>query len=179
MYADSLAACCAQKAAHALQGGDLDPHEAVYAVSESRLQATMQYSLHGLPEAAVGMFLDAACVLHGREEGDALRAWRQWHGDQAGPCLKLLKIRSMVTADAFGQLQVHDVLRWFGRRVVLGKGKASADQAALHGSRLWLQDGKIAGRRPQVRRQSDQCSLLALIRCTYDFFGPAGQSAGC
>jgi hypothetical protein len=158
-----------QKAAHALQSGDLDPHEAVYAVSESRLQATMQYSLHGLPEAAVGMFLDTACVLHGRPEGDALLAWRQWHGDQAGPCLKLLKISNTVTADSFGRLQVHDVLRWFARRVVLGKGKGkgNADQAALHGSRLWVQDGSIAGCGPQVCRQSDQSSLLVHAHRVY------------
>jgi hypothetical protein len=148
--ASSLGLPNAQKAAHSLQSGDLDPHEAVFGVSESKLQATMQYSLHGVPGAAVGMFLDAACVLHGRAEVDALIAWVRWHGDLAAPYLKLLKTRSMVSVDGSGRLQVHDVLRWFGRRVVTGKGRGSADQGALQGSRLWVQDGNVTGGDAQV-----------------------------
>jgi hypothetical protein len=146
---------CVQKAAHALQSGERDPLAATLGQSEDYLQTAMQYSLHCVPDAAVGMFLDAACVLCGRAEADVLLAWRQWHGDDAGSLLVLLKSRHLVRTDAGGRLQVHDVLRWFGRRVVLGKAKGCTD-AGLHGSRLWVQDGKVAGHDPQVRSLSLQ-----------------------
>jgi hypothetical protein len=127
----------------------------------------MQYSLQGVPNKAVGMFLDAACVLCGRPEDDVLLAWRQWHGDDAGSLLVLLKSRHLVRTDPDGHVQVHDVLRWFGRRVVLGKAKGATD-AALEGSRLWVQDGRVAGHDFQVCVLSVQSELWpqAMNQCT-------------
>jgi hypothetical protein len=144
-----LAGWLGQKAAHALQSGERDPRAATLGQSENYLQTAMHYSLHGVPDTAVGMFLDAACVLCGRPEADMLLAWRQWHGDDASSFLVLLKSRHLVRTDADGRLQVHDVLRWFGRRVVLGKANGGKD-AGLEGSRLWVQDGRVAGHDPQV-----------------------------
>jgi hypothetical protein len=107
----------------------------------------MQYSLQGLPAKGAAMFLDAACVLCGRPEADALLAWQQLHGHDVGGLLELLKSRHLVAVGDGGHVLVHDVLRWFARRVVLGK---AGTDPAVHGSRLWVQHGEVAGHDPQV-----------------------------
>jgi hypothetical protein len=172
LLADCVLRCrLVQKADLALRSGERDPCAAALGQSENFLQKTMQYSLQGLPPHAVCMFLDAACVMFGRAEADILMAWQGWHGDDAHD-LELLKSRHLVTVDAAGNLQVHDVLRWFGRRVVLGK--AGIDPA-LHGRRLWVVDGKIVGHGPQVSSQSEHPGWCRVATsCT----GPAGISLG-
>jgi hypothetical protein len=141
----SIVADCLQKAAYAFQSGVLDPYQEVLGETEGKLHTTMQYSLHGVPEVAVHMFLDVACVLHGRRQQELLLVWRQWHGAQADSCLRLLKNRNLVSGDG-GALRVHDVLRWFGRRVVSGVSEVTATlKGSVTGSRLWIKDNQLAG----------------------------------
>ena len=131
-----------QKAAHAMQSGQYHPVTATMGQSEDRLQKAMLYSLQGVPDIAVSMFLDAACVLCGCTEADMLAAWQQWHGEDADSLLELLKSRHLLATDDEGRVQVHDVLRWFGRMVELGNISMNP---ALHSSRLWVQDNKVVG----------------------------------
>jgi hypothetical protein len=140
-----------QRAAHALQSGQRDPHTATLGQSEKYLQKAMQHSLQCMPGAAASMFLDAACALDGRRASDVLLAWQLWHGEEAYGLFELLKSRHLVGVDEEGRVQVHDVLRWFGRMVVLGNTSMGA---ALRGSRLWVEDAKVAGQGTQVRCSS-------------------------
>jgi hypothetical protein len=91
-------------AARGVRKFELDHRSGVYAPSldqvESLLLRAMQHNLHGVPTAGGGMFLDAACILAGRPEADALVAWRQWLGGDACDLRELLKRRHLVPAGA-------------------------------------------------------------------------------
>jgi hypothetical protein len=138
---------------------DEDPADAVLAQSEFSLQAMVQHSLLGLGPEAVGMFLDTACLLAGEDEHAAMSVWRAWHGSRkAEAALRQLKNRHLLlvrpkSLSPFAgplhtpvmELWMHDVLRWYGRRVV--RGQAELEGLRHKGSRLWVHNGRVE---PQV-----------------------------
>jgi hypothetical protein len=134
----------------ALKGGD-DPVHAAYGDSERALAKVLLHSLVGMSAAAVNMFLDAACVLHGQPVANVVPVWHGQWAEEYKSCVRLLLTRNLLTTEwkfikgtLEEVLQMHDVLRWLGRSVV--RGESGAAQLQEHvGSRLWVQDGSVVG----------------------------------
>jgi hypothetical protein len=153
----------------ALKSGD-DPIHAAYGDSERLLARVLLHSLEGMPPAAVSMFLDVACVLHGQPVAAAKAFWQGLWPEQFENCFRLLLTRNLLTVQIQGAqmysirewygklssvpealkvpkmevLEIHDVLKWLGRSVV--RGESGAAQLQEHvGSRLWVQDGSMVG----------------------------------
>jgi hypothetical protein len=117
------------------------------AVTEDSLKGLLLHSLDTLDKvhkAYSSMFLDVASVLRGWRESDALAVWRGWHTRAGvGDMLRKLQQSSLLEVDEEGRLAMHDVL------VALGRSRLKEDKQ-LCGSRLWLEEGAIAGY-PEVR----------------------------
>jgi hypothetical protein len=109
-----------------------------------RLERVLLYSFDTLSSIEQQMFLDAATVLAGQPQHLALAVWKAWHMHDMQPAFDNLVQRSLLEPSVPGQaatgglLKMHDVLRYLGRGIVLGRGRYPSSYSTYVGSRLFV-----------------------------------------
>jgi hypothetical protein len=100
------------------------------------------------------MFLDIACFMLGRSKDIALEVWNSIQYDQPSwYLLDRLVDKCLVKVDGMGQLQMHDLLRDLGRKIVMNSARHKPEMQ----TRIW--DPSIA---TKVLRRG-QVSLFTMI----------------
>lgn len=113
----------------------------------AELHGILVTSFNRLNPAPQNMFLDIVSVLHGADSRDFRPIWNRWWGG-ADLHLAALQRLALVSIDEDEHtLQVHDVIRSFGRGIILGSVQVKAAggaAASFVGSRLWVEeDGRL------------------------------------
>lgn len=108
--------------------------------TDKRLKGVLVTSFNSLGgEAAKNMFLDIASVLHGRDADTAKKIWDAWWGNAAYDAFAELQRRALLFVDDDGRLRTHDVIRAFGRGIIL-----DPEYNEYYGSRAWVrEDGQL------------------------------------
>jgi len=118
------------------------------ATTEGWLKGVLGSSFQSLTEPTRQIFLDVVSVLQGRSSHAAQQVWDAWWEGAGGAALDELQRRSLVRVDGEGLLQVHDVIRAFGRGIIR-KPPSTGREGRSHfnsyyGSRAWVQeDGQL------------------------------------
>lgn len=106
-----------------------------------RLERVLLYSFDNLSTIQQQMFLDVATVLAGQPSELALAVWGAWQEKYMGLELQNLEQRSLLElrpASGGSRLGMHDVLKYLGRGIVLGRGRYPSSYRAFVGSRLFV-----------------------------------------
>jgi hypothetical protein len=117
------------------------------------LHGILVTSFNSLTQAPQNMFLDVVSVLCGGDSRSALLVWNSWWEGARGS-LDLLQRLALVRIDKKKHtLQVHDLIRSFGRGILRGTVEVEPAGKAMSfvGSRVWVEDGGCLVKMKQVR----------------------------
>jgi hypothetical protein len=109
------------------------------------LKPLVDSSLLKMPWQQQSMFLDVATVLRGQPKWAAMAVWEAWHGANTGYWLDGLKNCCLLGVNAAGNIQMHDVVANLGHGILLDDNWGPGGRH--YGSRLWLQQGGVRGRK--------------------------------
>lgn len=123
-------------------------------LTEERLQAAMGLVFEQLPRSAQNILLDAVTALYGQRAMQARAVWDVLWPGEARKAFADLQQGSLLTVDN-GVIQVTDAIRSCAQQFISTAG------GEFHGSRLWVQGGKIRG----MGAVSNKSVLYALLVC--------------
>ncbi|GKB18191.1 Toll/interleukin-1 receptor domain-containing protein, partial [Tanacetum coccineum] len=134
---------------------DVDWNDALERLETIPLNETMkvlELSYIGLEEDYKEIFLDVACILNGWKKDDAIRALESC-GFHARIGLRVLELKSLITYDEDGELDMHDHIEEMGMNIVR---RLNPNEPKRH-SRLWIDEEVVDILANNMGTQATKC----------------------